>query len=45
MSATTLSFKLESIEKLKGQSNYTLSDSLVIHILKINDYDKLTLVK
>ena len=45
MSAPTLPFKLESIEKLKGQSNYTRWASLVIRVLKINDYDELALVK
>ena len=45
MSAPTLPFKLESIEKLKGQSNYTRWASLVIRILKINDYDRLATLK
>ena len=41
----TLPFKLESIEKLKGQSNYTRWASLVIRILEIKDYAELALAK
>ena len=45
MSAPFLLFKLESIEKLKGQSNYTRWASLVIRILEIKDYAELALAK
>ena len=45
MLASSLPFKLESIEKLKSQSNYTRWASLVICVLKINNYDELTLAK
>jgi len=45
MSTLTLSFKLESIEKLKGQSNYTRYASLVFHVLKFYDLNELTIAK
>jgi len=45
MSTLTLPFKLESIEKLKGQSNYTRWASLVFYILEFYDVDELTTAK
>ena len=45
MSTLALPFKLESIEKLKGQSNYTQWASLVFRILKFYDLDELAIAK
>ena len=45
MSTLALPFKLESIEKLKGQSNYTRWASLVFCILKFYDLDELAIAK
>ena len=41
----TLPFKLNSIEKLKGQSNYTQWATLVFHVLKFYDFDELANAK
>ena len=41
----TLPFKLESIEKLKGQYNYTYKASLVFYILIFYNLDELTTAK
>jgi len=38
-------FKLESIENLKGQSNYTQWASLVFYVLKFYDFDELAIAK
>jgi len=45
MSTLTLAFKLESIEKLKGQFNYTQWASLVFHVLIFYDLNKLATAK
>ena len=45
MSTLALPFKLESIEKLKGQSNYTRWASLVFRLLKFYDLDELAIAK
>ena len=45
MSTLALPFKLKSIEKLKGQSNYTRWASLVFHVLKFYDLDELAITK
>jgi len=45
MSTLTLPFKLESIEKLKGQSNYTQWASLFFCILKFYDLNELATAK
>ena len=45
MSTLALPFKLESIEKLKGQSNYTRWASLVFRVLKFYDLDELAIAK
>jgi len=45
MLTLTLPFKLKSIKKLKGQSNYTWWTSLVFRILKFHDLDELATAK
>jgi len=45
MTTLALPFKLESIEKLKSQSNYTWWASLVFRVLKFHDLDELATAK